>query len=648
MAWFQDHLYVGTLRNILALVKASPPKYPAGMIPWPVRVPENVFTLDLRAQIWRYDPATGRWDQAYVSPMMPGPDGKPVPRDIGYRCMAVFQGPEDSEPALYIATASSNTRGPGAHVLRLTETGGVITASPPGLGDQNVSTLRALVAFQGRLYTAPTGSGRAWNAADRPCVYESVDPIAGKWRPVSQPHFGDGTNDAIYEMAVFNDHLYVGTLNPTSGYQIWKVRPIGEPPYAWKKVLGLGAFRGSLNEAAMTMCVFGDALYVGSGISNGGYDRTYKVGPGAGEVIRIYSDDSWDIVVGASRDTPWGQKRPLSGMRPGFNNPCAGYIWSMAVYDGWLYVGTFDSTILALWADPKLQPKRRQLTFRMMGVDGVVERGGGFNLWRSYDGVHWTAVTQNGFDNLYNYGVRTMLSTPAGLFVGTANPFGPEVAARLAGGWKYVANPRGGAEVWLGSAKRGEALRDEMEPSGPQQQTSGDFIVVSDSSASTRDGGSLGEASMDLGPPPEHVDRSRLLAELEAAEHDWRAAARRATEASFAYHYIRVLGALARRTLVSETSQGNVPAWAVAIRQWEGALGDGAARRAGLEAIRASRNYHLASARRELVRWALADSEEKREASGRKYQHHLKSARRASKRLMKARTTNSAAKGPNP
>ena len=50
----------------------------------------------------------------------------------------------------------------------------------------------------------------------------------------------------------------------------------------------------------------------------------------------------------------------------------------------------------------------------------------------------------NGFGNAYNYGARTVLGTPAGLFVGTANPFGPEVALRSANRWVYVPNEDGG------------------------------------------------------------------------------------------------------------------------------------------------------------------------------------------------------------
>ena len=83
-----------------------------------------------------------------------------------------------------------------------------------------------------------------------------------------------------------------------------------------------------------------------------------------------------------------------------------------------------------------------------------------------------------------------------------------------------------------------------------------------------------------------------------------------------------------------------VPEWAVAVRQWEGALGDGAARSAGLECIRASRNYHLASARREAIRYHLARSQAESEAIQKKYQWHMKSIQRASRRLLRERMRN--------
>ena len=45
--------------------------------------------------------------------------------------------------------------------------------------------------------------------------------------------------------------------------------------------------------------------------------------------------------------------------------------------------------------------------------------------------------------------MRTLESTPYGLFLGTANPWGPKVMPL--DGDDYVFNPRGGCEVFLGS-----------------------------------------------------------------------------------------------------------------------------------------------------------------------------------------------------
>jgi hypothetical protein len=84
-------------------------------------------------------------------------------------------------------------------------------------------------------------------------------------------------------------------------------------------------------------------------------------------------------------------------------------------------------------------------------MDRIIEETGGFELWRTRDGSRWVPVTRNGFGNVFNYGVRSMVSRPCGLFVGAANPFGPEVAVQKDGGWTYEHNPRGGLEIWLGS-----------------------------------------------------------------------------------------------------------------------------------------------------------------------------------------------------
>jgi hypothetical protein len=202
------------------------------------------------------------------------------------------------------------------------------------------------------------------------------------------------------------------------------------------------------------MCVFGDALYVGSGIQNGGFDLAHNVGPGASELIRIYPDDSWELLVGEARKTPQGYLEPLSNFGPGFDNPFNGYFWRMAEHEGWLYLGSFNWSALLAFLPPTGQDPQREKIVRWLGVQNVMKFQGGFDLFRSRDGVNWSPVTTSGFGNPYNYGARNLVSTPHGLFVGAANPFGPEVAVQSAQGWLYTPNPRGGAEVWIGAAAR--------------------------------------------------------------------------------------------------------------------------------------------------------------------------------------------------
>jgi len=463
MAWFREHLFVGTTRNVLQLVNIAPDPSTDAFHCWPVRVVPgtDATTLDQRCQIWRYDPAAGGWEMAFQSPRIEH-DGHEVWRDFGYRNMVVVRTKADTAPTLYVTTMSSS-RGQGAYILRSEDGRDFRPVTPPGMGDAGVTSFRALVAFRDRLYTAPAGKGKLWSHASSPVVLECADPLKGKWRPVSEPAFGDPDDLTIFELAVFDDHLYAGTGNAADGFHVWKTDARGKPPYRWTKVITAGAWRGRLNEVVMSMCVFGDALYVGGGVRRGGFDREYKVGPAAAELIRIHPDDTWDLITGTARLTPQGARKPLSGMGPGFGNPFTGYLWSMAEHDGTLYAGTYDSSIFLSYVDLEKVPPRKRWLLSKLGVENIVGQEGGFDLWGSVDGASWSRVSRTGFGNPYNYGVRTMAGTPHGLFVGAANPFAPEVAVRTPAGWAYSPNPRGGLEIWLGQRTSPPAA----PPSGP-------------------------------------------------------------------------------------------------------------------------------------------------------------------------------------
>ncbi len=145
----------------------------------------------------------------------------------------------------------------------------------------------------------------------------------------------------------------------------------------------------------------------------------------------------------------YGFKQPLSQFGPGFDNFFSGYLWNSVSDDGWLYIGTYDWSVFLTYLPVDRWPRRMAQLTRYLPLPELPRKLGGFDLWRSRDGLTWEAVTRDGFGNPFNYGARRMVSTPRGLFVGTANPFGPEVANLDENGdWGYQHNPRGGLEVW--------------------------------------------------------------------------------------------------------------------------------------------------------------------------------------------------------
>ena len=182
------------------------------------------------------------------------------------------------------------------------------------------------------------------------------------------------------------------------------------------------------------MKVFNGRLYVGAnGWGNGGAS--------ASEEIRINPDDTWDLVAGAVRTLPDGTtKSPISGLGDGFGNFFTAHMWRAETHNGALYVGTNDASS-AFKAVPGLGPALRPEF--------------GFDVWGTCDGQYWWQVTRNAFgDGEWNFGARSIVSTPFGLFIGSTNHVeGTSV-------WKGDASPCGSDDnanstgVQFGAVKR--------------------------------------------------------------------------------------------------------------------------------------------------------------------------------------------------
>ena len=53
----------------------------------------------------------------------------------------------------------------------------------------------------------------------------------------------------------------------------------------------------------------------------------------------------------------------------------------------------------------------------------IMENTGGFELYSTEDGVHYTQIIDHGFYDRFNYGCRSFIVGSDGLYIGTANPF---------------------------------------------------------------------------------------------------------------------------------------------------------------------------------------------------------------------------------
>lgn len=371
------------------------------------------------ARVLSYDFGSGNWSEVHRSPLRDPTErdfaadilraggGKRVvsergvPRERGFRGMCTFKGASDPAPCLYVSTISNL----GGLILRSEDGTSFEVVSAPGLGDDRLLSFRALVPFQGRLFTTPIGAvadGKLdRNGTIDPTVFVTDDPAGGVWHRASQPGFGNPDNGVVFQFAVMDDFLYAGTGNPKSGFEIWRTRAEGKPPFEWHKVLDRGAGRFSLNASVSSLVPFNGALYIGTGLPGLGRDRAHDIGPAAAELVRLWPDGTFEVVVGEPRFSASGFQVPLSGMLPGFDDPANSVIWRMAVFHGTLYVATHHWGIYRF----------------LMGTEAVPR--GGFHIWASTDGETFTPITQTGFGDPYAVGVRTLVPTSHGLVIGT-------------------------------------------------------------------------------------------------------------------------------------------------------------------------------------------------------------------------------------
>ena len=474
MAWFtnavgQSQLYVGTGREVycvtsaLAAIEAGlPGLYPpaiGGCTP-------DYHLLPLRAEIWQYTPQTNTWLRVFQSPnslTTTSNTGATVAtaREMGIRSLTMVNEP-GGVTALYAGTVTSgaifetnHTVGgwPPPRILRSTD-GVTWTALPQDPG-----------TFLGNISTAAESDQQFQNFGFRSggqlngILYMQVGNFSGVGRVIaSKPGTNpNGGNDnyqfvspptevlPVWILQSFNGFMYAATGNPYNAagspteYGVWKTDGLGTAPYTWTPIIaenaGYSQQQPLAPNYALSMQIFSDTAPGGcpatSGVVTGGAGGCLYVGTDEpSELVRIHPDttgqvpvnnadgsldavDSWDLMVGNPRTIPppnpgaGNAVLPISGIGQYFDNGFTGHFWRMGVGGMGLYMSTYD------WSAEHSNQN---------GFAANWAQEFGTDLFRTPDGIHWTAVSRIGLGDGMNTGGRTFGQTPFGLYWGTARP----------------------------------------------------------------------------------------------------------------------------------------------------------------------------------------------------------------------------------
>ena len=232
------------------------------------------------------------------------------------------------------------------------------------------------------------------------------------------------------------------TFNHHHAYQVWKTKANGGGPASGQGP-ERGAYRAELSQTAMALCPFNGALYVGSSIQSGGDHRYNLVGPVSGEIVRIFPDQSPELLSARH-----ARRRPAGSIRCRASARASQHLRRLHLAHG-------RRRRLARRRRCSMEP-RSGLAHRASPTAQEPLRISASTAWsRSAAASNPSYQVRRELDPgvAYRHGQPGQLRPPdarlrAGRpFIGTANLFGLEALAKLASRDVYIPNPYGGTEV---------------------------------------------------------------------------------------------------------------------------------------------------------------------------------------------------------
>jgi hypothetical protein len=217
------------------------------------------------------------------------------------------------------------------------------------------------------------------------------------WKQLYDDGFGKASNYATRGMTIFKDELYIGTQNN----RLTEFTELDEYSSVFKLCKFYNNFVPNHIFDNIIRIVMRGILHIATFASEGCELWKYN-----------YSTDTMTQIIGDNS---------ISGIKSGFNYSFNAAASIIKEYNGYLYVGTWNTPIGSIQ-----NPERK-----------------GCEIWRSSDGIYWEQVvgenspyTKGGFGNSDNVGAWCIEEFNGFLYVGTMN-------------WDFT--DQGGCEIWRSS-----------------------------------------------------------------------------------------------------------------------------------------------------------------------------------------------------
>ncbi len=266
-------------------------------------------------EVWRYNGST--WNQVNT-------DGFGDTNNKKSYCMAVFN--DGTGDKLYVGTDNTST---GTEVWRTAGVGGPPYTDWTQVNTDGFGSANNRASTTMGVYNDGTGDklyAGTWNNTSGTEVWRTAGvggPPYTDWTQVNAGGFGVGSNPSSWYMQEYNGFFYMGTYNAGGG-QVWRTAATGGPPYTdWTQV-NTDGFGSANNKYCRSLVVYGGSLYVGTNNTAGG------------QVWRT-------VASGGPPYTDWTQVNT-----DGFGSANTALL-GMLVYDGSLYVGTYNAGGGQVW-----------------------------------------------------------------------------------------------------------------------------------------------------------------------------------------------------------------------------------------------------------------------------------------------------------